>query len=171
MSDSMLPEEIGHLPFSSLTAGMLWQLLGPTAKYLGLKGESYTKKAVENLERIFTDAYNKTAENARASGAIPPRVLHMVVSEGAYVEDAVAAGYYGGVLASSKSDSPRDDRGVVFNALIARLSVFQLRLHFIVYATAHNLLQGTNAHFGSEFELHNEICFGTTGLFLAMSFH
>src|SRR5262245_23532301 len=119
--------ESGSLPFATLTSGLIWQLLGPTAKYLGGKVQELTQKSVENLERVFQEALKRLSDDQKDQGKVPPRVLRSVVTEGAFTEDQIAAAYLGGVLASSKSDSDRDDRGVCFNALISRLSVFQLR--------------------------------------------
>ena len=69
-------------------------------------------------------------------------VVWQPLNEGSFTEDEVAACYLGGVLASSKTKEPRDDRGVYFNAQISRLSVFQIRLHYVVYAAFHALYQG-----------------------------
>lgn len=56
------------------------------------------------------------------------------------------------------------------NSLISRLSVFQLRLHYVSYMAMHYLLQGTNSDFGSAGQLRNKIHFGKLGLFIAMGF-
>jgi hypothetical protein len=164
-------QDIGELPFATLSAGVLWQVLGPTAKYLGGKGQELTQRGVENIERILTDAHGKIPEGLRDGGEVPPRVLRSVINEGAFTEDAIATGYLGGVLASSKVDCSRDDRGVVFNSMISRLSVFQLRLHYIIYNAAHYLYQGTDSNFGGSYYIPNGISFGTTGLLAAMGFN
>ena len=74
---------------------------------------------------------------------VPPRVLKGIVNEGAFCEDSIAAEYLGGVLASSRGTGSRDDRGVVMNALIGRLSVYQLRTHYILYHIIKDLYDGT----------------------------
>ena len=163
-------KDLGSLPFTTLSAGMLWQVLGPTAKYLGMKGQDLTQKAIDNLERILADAWNKLPADQRDIGEVPPRVLRGIVNEGAFTEDSVAAAYLGGVLASSKANSLRDDRGVAINSLISRLSVFQLRLHYASYMAMHYLFQGTELHIPSDFAFMNAVQFGTTGLLLSMGF-
>ena len=45
----------------------------------------------------------------------------------------------GGVLASSRTESGRDDRGVTFLRLLQDLSVYQIRFHYIVYMTVKRL--------------------------------
>lgn len=167
---NLIPTELGNLPFATLTAGMLWQLLGPSAKYLGGKTQELTQKSVENLERVFAEALRRLPDDAKADGVVPPRVLRLAVSEGSFTEDSIAAAYLGGVLASSKTETGRDDRGVCINSLISRLSVFQLRLHYVSYMAMHYLLQGTDSDFGAGGELRNALHFGTNGLLIAMGF-
>lgn len=163
-------KELGNLPFATLTAGTLWHLLGPTTKYLGGKTQELTERGVDNLERIFKKAIARLPADAKADGAVPPRVLRLAMTEGAFTDDEIAAAYLGGVLASSKTEGGRDDRGVCANAMISRLSVFQIRLHYVCYMAMHYLLQGVDADFGHSSELKNKIHFGTTGLLIAMGF-
>ena len=122
---------------------MAYKLLGPTAQYLGVKTRELTEKMVNNVERIFQDATEKLGDKINEAGEVPPRVLRGIVNEGAFCEDEIAAGYLGGVLASSRGEAGRDDRGVVMNALITRLSVYQLRTHYIVHHVIKDLLDGT----------------------------
>jgi len=98
---------------------------------------------VSNLERVFRNATEKLGDKINEAGEVPPRVLRGIVNEGVFCEDGIAAGYLGGVLASSRGDKERDDRGVVMNALISRLSVYQLRTHYIVYHVVKDLFDGT----------------------------
>ena len=48
----------------------------------------------------------------------------------------------GGVLASSRTEISRDDRAASLIALIGRLSTYQLRTHYIMYALAQRALAG-----------------------------
>jgi hypothetical protein len=45
----------------------------------------------------------------------------------------VSTEYFGGVLASSRTEVGRDDRGAAFVALIGRLSSYQIRSHYFFY--------------------------------------
>lgn len=166
--DLSLLNDASTLPFSTLTAAAIWRLLGPTAEYLGGKGQELTEIGVNNLERVFTHAIARLPADAPQDGAVPPRVLRLAVTEGAFTEDEVAAAYLGGVLASSKVAGGRDDRGVSINATISRLSTFQLRLHYVTYMALHYLLQGVESDFGSTGAIKNHMHFGTTGLLVAM---
>jgi hypothetical protein len=162
--------DVGNLPFHAMTAAALWQLLGPSAAYLGVKGKELTEKSVENIERVFKHGLRMLPKDAPEGGAVPPRVLRSTINEGAFTEDQIAAAYLGGVLASSRSGRMRDDRGVCINAMISRLSVFQLRLHYVLYSAMHYMLQGTGLRVGSGEEFRHTLHFGTTGLYVAMGF-
>jgi len=124
---------------------MTYKLLGPTAVYLGGKTKELTERAVSNIERIFLNAKEKLGDKIEQPGEVPPRVLRGTVNEGAFCEDKLAAEYLGGVLASSRGEGRRDDRGVVMNAMISRLSVYQLRTHYIFYHIIKDLYDGTDS--------------------------
>jgi hypothetical protein len=117
-----------------LTGGkILEKLLGPTAEYLGQGMLSLAKKRLENIQRIFTNAEQKLGDRIESPGAVPPRVLAGVLNEGSYREDELEVEYFGGVLASARTEVSRDDRGASFVSLVSRLSSYQLRLHYITY--------------------------------------
>jgi hypothetical protein len=60
-------------------------------------------------------------------------------ADGSFCDDELTASYYGGVLASSRTPTGRDDSGKTYLALINRLSVYQIRTHFILYAITRRL--------------------------------
>jgi len=55
------------------------------------------------------------------------------LQEGAFCDDELSAEYFGGVLASSRSEIPRDDRGAAILSLVSRLTTFQISAHCIFY--------------------------------------
>jgi hypothetical protein len=57
---------------------------------------------------------------------VSPRVLGFLV-QASLCEDELFAEYYGGVLASARGPSGRDDRGASMMSLIGRLSTYQVR--------------------------------------------
>lgn len=164
-------QALGDLPFQTITAAMAYRLLGPTVAYLGGKTRELTEKAVSNIERIFANANSKLGDKLNSPGEVPPRVLRGIINEGAFCEDDIAAQYLGGVLASSRSEGRRDDRGVVMNALISRLSVYQLRTHYIVYHIIKDLFDGTCQPIPPEFRRQASASMPLTTYFLAMGFH
>src|SRR5271157_1217903 len=100
----------------------LENLLGPTTEYLGEGMLKLVKKRVENLQHIFASAEAKLGDRINSPGAVPPRVLAGVLNDGSYREDPIAIEYFGGVLASSRTEISRDDRSATFVSLVSRLS-------------------------------------------------
>ncbi|MBI2271992.1 MAG: hypothetical protein HYU69_16760 [Bacteroidetes bacterium] len=129
------------------------KILGPTADYLGKGLKDFTEKRVDTLKNIFSNAGKKLGKKLdEESGGVSPKVLKGIINEGSYCDDFLSVDYFGGVLASSRSGISRDDRGAYFNALISRLSSYQLRLHYIMYHTVKELYNGesTNVAFDQE---------------------
>ena len=112
---------------------LLDKVLGPTAEYLGREVKGLIQKCNLNLDNIFIKAKNKLGSRLDEEGAVSPRVLKNILEEGKFCDDDLAAEYYGGVLASSKTNLGRDDRGIALIAIIKSISVYQLRLHYLVY--------------------------------------
>src|SRR3989339_1252855 len=61
------------------------------------------------------------------------RVARDVFWNGSFSDEAICAEYFGGILASSRSDDGADDTGVYYVDLIKSLSSRQLKLHYIIY--------------------------------------
>lgn len=97
-------------------------MLGPTADYIGEGIKSLTEKRTENLKRIFRRAYEKLNNQMTSTCTVPPRVLRCILDEGGYVDNELAAEYFSGVLAASKSDRARDDRSITILKLLSSMS-------------------------------------------------
>ncbi len=102
----------------------------------------WTKRRKENLVRISENAWKKLGSKKETYGQVNPRVLKGILSEGTFCDDELMAEYFGGVLASSRSEISRDDRGISFVALIGRLTSYQIRAHYIFYSTVKILFDG-----------------------------
>jgi hypothetical protein len=61
------------------------------------------------------------------------RVTRDVFWNGSFTDEAICAEYFGGILASSRSDDGKDDAGVYYVDLIKSLSSNQLKLHYLIY--------------------------------------
>ena len=118
------------------------KILGPTADVIGQGVAAFATKRLENVKNIFTNAAEKLGDAIDEEIEVPMKVLGRILDEGSYASDPVATEYFGGILASSRSGIKRDDRGATMAALVGRLSVYQLRSHYIFYSVAHRLLQG-----------------------------
>lgn len=130
------------------TSPLLRKLLGPTADYLGGEVRNYTEKGMKNLVRVFGHAAKTLGGKLEEPGQVPPKVLKGILEEGYFCQDELAAQYFGGVLASSRSEIPRDDRGTTFLELIGRLSSYQVRTHYIFYTLFKKLCFGRKEDLG-----------------------
>lgn len=119
---------------TALGAKLLYDVCGPTAKYIGGQLASSTKAGIGNLQRIFSIAANRARELGKFEGQLPPRLLKNVLEDGYFCEDEIEALYLGGVLASAKGPISRDDRSVAYCSLLSSLSTYQIRTHYILYS-------------------------------------
>src|SRR5437762_2257467 len=85
------------------SAKIVEKVLGPTAEYVGTGLRDFAQHRVQNVKRIFEKASAFLGETPPAGEAVPPRVLRDVLNDGSYRDDELAATYYGGILASSRS--------------------------------------------------------------------
>lgn len=153
------------------SAQVVGKLLGPTADYLGAGLQAWTERGVKNVARIFQNAERKLGDKLEAPGSVPPKVLKGILGEGPFCDDELAAEYFGGVLASSRSEVGRDDRGATFTALIGRLSTYQIRSHFYFYSMIRILYEGSTENLGvPEGRHHLRIFVPITAYFAAMEF-
>lgn len=145
-------------PLSTVGAGLavigskdiLVKILGPSADYVGGEVKNFVQKCNVNLDNIFIRAQKKLGNRIEEEGQVSPRVLKHVIDEGRFCEDSIVADYYGGIIASSKSEIERDDRGVAVLAVIKSLSVYQLRLHYLFYSLVYNMWKGKGKNLGTE---------------------
>lgn len=149
----------------------LQKLLGPTAQYLGEGLKDLTKKRLENIGRIFEKANEKLGDRINSPGEVPPRVLKEVLNEGSYCDDGLAAEYFGGVLASSRTETGRDDRGARIAKLLDGLSTYQIRAHYLIYASVKHLFRDAGLPFNMEGRLKMQMFPPFAGYFRAMDFN
>ncbi len=111
------------------------KILGPTADYLGGELKEFTQRRMVNVGRIFSNAEKKLCGKLNSPGQVPPKVLKTIINEGSYADDVVAVEYFGGVLASSRTEVSRDDRGARIAKIIDNMSAYQMRTHYLIYST------------------------------------
>jgi len=117
----------------------LEKLLGPTAEYLGQGIKNFTEKRVENICSIFQNGESKLGERINSKGEVPPKVLKVIIDEGSFSTDRLSIEYLGGILASSRTELGRDDRGARMAKIVDSLSTYQLRTHYLIYSTVRKL--------------------------------
>jgi hypothetical protein len=111
------------------------RVLGPSFDLLGDGIKNFAEQRAKTVYRIIGVAAERLKEKLEEPGVVPPRVLARVFNEGSYLQDDLAVAYMGGVLASSRSPAGRDDRGARLASLVERLSAYQIRMHYIAYAS------------------------------------
>ncbi|UWQ25844.1 hypothetical protein K3553_05105 [Leisingera aquaemixtae] len=167
-------------PVSTVTLGAvtaylakdgIQKLLGPTADYLGDNLQGFVKKRHENLKNIFEKAEENLGDDIELDGAVPPKVLKVIVNDGSYSDDHLSQAYFAGVLASSRSPVGRDDRGARLARLVDSLSSYLVRAHYIFYHSFFNTIQGEklNLFDGGELQRRN-IFIPLNGFLAAMDF-
>jgi len=141
-----MPEPITTVGLGAIAAYLgkdgIAKLLGPTADYLGGELEEFTRKRINNIGGIFKKAGDKLGSKIDEPGVVPPKVLKTIINEGSYSEDEIAVEYFGGVLASSRSEFSRDDRGARVAKALDNLSSYQLRCHYLIYSSIATLFRG-----------------------------
>lgn len=134
-----MPEPIMTVGLGAVAAYLgkdgLQKLLGPTADYLGQGLRDFTKLRIEKIGEIFQNAESKLGDRINIQGEVPPKVLKKILDEGSFSNDAVSVEYFGGILASSRTESGRDDRGARLAKILDGLSSYQIRTHYLVYST------------------------------------
>jgi len=149
-----MPEPVTTIGLSAIAAYLgkdgITKILGPTADYLGVSLKDFAKKRADNVGRIFGNAEKKLGNKINQPGQVPPRVLKKIIDEGSYCDDTVAVEYFGGVLASSRTESGRDDRGARIGKILDGLSVYQIRSHYIVYTLIRKLFKESGYLFNRE---------------------
>jgi hypothetical protein len=139
--------DTGGLAALGVSVPLALRVLGPTADYLGDELQQWTEHRLANVQRIFDNAGRRLGEEGLdRPGRVPPRVLKEILDQGSYCENELAAEYFGGILASSRSELAHDDRDASLAALVGRLSSYQVRCHYLFYMHARQLLVGANVN-------------------------
>jgi len=115
-------------------AKVIEKILGPTAEYLGEGLRDRVEKSNEKLAQVFARTKLVLGSRIDLPGGVPIKVLREVVNGAAWAENELLVEYFGGVLASSRTEVGRDDRGAYFASLVSRLTTYQLKTHHILYS-------------------------------------
>ena len=89
----------------------------------------------------------KLGNKINRPGQVPPKVFKTIMNEGSYADDTITVEYFGGVLASSRTEVGRDDRGDRLAKLIGNMSAYQLRSHYLIYSTISELFSNRGNSF------------------------
>ena len=109
------------------------KLLGPTAEYLGEGMRDLVKTRAETLNKIMLSATQKLGDKIESPGVVPPKMLKSVISDGSFATEEVEIEYFAGILAASRTQDGRDDRGIRALKTIQSMSTDQIRTHYVLY--------------------------------------
>lgn len=110
------------------------KLLGPLFEYVGDRLVGTVKNRDLNVSRVLSKALDRLGEDAlNEPGAVNPRVFKEVWEQAQFVENELAAEYFGGLLAASRNADGTDDRTLPFVKLVSDMSVIQIRMHYLAY--------------------------------------
>lgn len=132
---------------SGAIGAILIKLVGPIAEDYGQDLLAWKRKRKENADKILLNAGEKLGDKLNSPGRVPLKVFNAVINEGSYFDDALATEYFGGVLASSRTEVDRDDRGARLAKIIDNLSAYQLRSHYLIYSTISELFSNSGNSF------------------------
>jgi len=116
-----------------------WALQKAFGPVLTEVGEDLKKLYAKGRDRLVSVAYRKIP-NPDDGKQANLRVTRDVLWNGSFTEDEVCAEYFGGILASSRSDTGKDDDAIQFVDVIKSLSARQLHLHYVIYNCLNKLL-------------------------------
>lgn len=139
------------------SAKVVEKILGPTSEYLGDGLKNWTERRVKNVGRIFENAQKRLGSKIDENGTVPPKVLKAILDDGSFCDDELAAEYFGGVLASSRTEISRDDRGASITALIGRLTTYQIRSHYLFYSIIKKIFDGNDILISNTIENRNKL--------------
>ena len=142
-----MPDPLTVLGLTVVSKPLLLKILGPTADYIGGELREFTKRRVDNINAVFSNAAGKLGAKLETPGQVPPRVLKVIINDASYAEDTVSVEYFGGVLASARTPNGRDDRGARIAKIIDGLSSYQVRTHYLVYSAVAELFRGGDDSF------------------------
>ena len=132
---------------SGAIGDILIKLVGPIAEDYGQDLLAWKRKRKENADKILLNAGEKLGDKLNSPGRVPLKVFNAVINEGSYFDDALATEYFGGVLASSRTEVDRDDRGARLAKIIDNLSAYQLRSHYLIYSTMSEVFSSSTNSF------------------------
>lgn len=135
-----------------ISRNMLAVLFGETALYVGEDVENMPERRRANVARIATLALKRLGDRVSDPGAVPPRVIGRLLTDGSFCEDHLASEYWAGLIVCSRTANANDDRVVRRLDVMARLSTHQIRTHYLFYATLRRLLMAARDPAGVDFE-------------------
>jgi hypothetical protein len=144
-----------------------WALRKAFGPVLGEMGEDLKRLYASGRDRILAKAYEKV-EDPEDGKQANLRVTRDALWNGAFADNEICAEYFGGIMASSRSENGKDDSAIQFIDVTKSLSSKQLRLHYVIYNRLNKLWvsSGTRVSIGLGAEIERkEVCFASLELY------
>jgi hypothetical protein len=116
-----------------------WALKKTLGPILSEIGDDLKKLYASGRDKIINKAYKKI-ENPEDGKSANLRVAHDVLTNGAFTDDEICAEYFGGILASSRTEDGKNDDAIQLLSTIKSLSSKQLHLHYVIFNSLNKLL-------------------------------
>jgi len=118
---------------------LIENVLGPTSKEVGVDLKNLYIKTKNNIILILKKAFKKI-KNPKDGEIANLRVVRDVFWNGSFTDEDICAEYFGGILASSRSKSGKNDSAIFYLDIIKSLSSGQLKMHYIIYRIFNKIL-------------------------------
>ena len=115
---------------------LLQQLFGPLFSLMGPDLEEVYKFTREKLLAAYARKVGKPDDGEK----INPRIAYEALTSAAFTGTDVAAEYFMGALAASRSPDGQDDSVIRFVATMKGMASSQLRLHYLIYRALNKIL-------------------------------
>jgi hypothetical protein len=131
-----MAEEEHKLSVSLPGEWVLRKTLGPVLSEIG---DDLKRLYAKGRDKIVEKAYKKIKDPNDGKSA-NLRIAHDVLTSGAFTDEEICAEYFGGILASSRTDDGKNDDAIQLLDTIKSLSAGQLHLHYVLYNSLNKLL-------------------------------
>lgn len=131
---------LAALGSAQVSKDVIVRMLGPTADYIGEGVRGWSERRIRNVRVVLGLAAEALGDELDMPGAVNVRALRNILQEAEVAEDELMQQYLAGLLAWSRRHDDSDDRGAGLALVIARLSAYELRLHYCVYDAARQAL-------------------------------
>lgn len=116
---------------------LLLKILGPSCDSAGRGLQQFFENSTEVIKSIVSRTNKKLGNKIDIPGSVPFRVWKEILEAGSLSTEGLLVEYYSGLLASSRTESGRDDRVLPLLSLLKSMSTYQVRMHYIFYYLLH----------------------------------
>lgn len=136
MNEIISTEAVNSLVESGIFGYIGKKVLGATLDNIG---NDVANLYAQGRDKIIEKA-SKKIKNLDDGQQVNLRIARDVFYNGSFSDDEICAEYFGGILASSRSEDGTDDSKMFYLDTIKSLSSIELKIHYIIYYTFHKMM-------------------------------